>query len=125
MANEIVTLLFDPRSKGGVTWSGIFLYPISPVIQTWDNQLVIPSSSSGLPPEAVLYDLFDPITELANFDNGTLYWINSGGIILGDDALANPTEAMRIVRAKYVELDPVAAARQRFGQFGRRLNAEP
>jgi hypothetical protein len=125
MANEIVTLLFDRRAKGGATWSGIFLYPISPVIETWDNALVIPSPSSELPPEVVLYDLFDPVTELAKFDDGTLYWINSGGIILGDDALADPVEAMRIVRNKYDKLNPVSAARQRFSQFGRRLDAVP
>ncbi len=129
MANEIVTLQFSRRGKSdasGSIWSGLFLYPIDPVIQTQQNVLVVPSPAGFLPGEAVQYSVFSA-DEIAEFNAGTLLYVGEAVELTAeqDSSRANLAAALR---AAYVAEDRdqrsrMDALRRQYRQFGVRINA--
>jgi hypothetical protein len=129
VSDEIVTMKFSRAGKtdaSGSWWSGFFLYPIDPVIETQQNVVVAPSPAGQLPAEAVAYAMFSA-DEIAAFNAGTLLWVSLAVKLTAEE---DATRATRIaaLRAAYSETDQdqrtrLQAKRREYRSFGARMDA--
>ncbi len=123
MADEIRIIRTDrlTRRSGGAGVTALHLYLMNPVLETDGGQTIVPTPTSGLPPEIVVLNLLEANVVTA-IDAGMVVFRVST-IRLLENEIGDVAAAAARLRADYASVDFVANLRTRFQFTGRKVNA--
>jgi hypothetical protein len=131
MAEEIVITQrrkTSDREAVDIAWeiSGYFLYPLSPRLETADNVVITPTPSQLLPqkwtaPPPNGLNLFTA-QEKIDLDNGDKVF-EKFDLGLTSEQASNTANAVAVLRAHYITLDPRPGFIYQYRFTGRRLDA--
>jgi len=118
MAQEILIIETSPRGGEGFTARALFLYPLSPQLETFGGLVIVPTPSSSLPSELSPLNLLTP-AELSALDDGSAAFEIAAVYI---PEVADLADAAARVQKAYAGSSFVSDLRRRLAFTGRRLN---
>lgn len=123
MANEIVVLRIEPSGRRGLDLLAgvLFLYPLSPPIETSGGQQVVPTPAAGLPGEVGQLNLLTA-EELADLDSGDLVFEETQVFLTAGQAQKLQSIAGKL-RGVYRSSKFVETVRARYAFIGERIDA--